>query len=70
MEALVADISKRWGGWEGYADAVGIGPDLVARLRASSSSRSAAIALRLRRFLLAFRPAPRRVAMTHRPNMT
>ncbi len=33
MEALVADISKRFGGWEGYADAVGIGPDLVARLR-------------------------------------
>jgi protein-tyrosine phosphatase len=33
MEALVTDISERWGGWEGYADAVGIGPDLVARLR-------------------------------------
>jgi protein-tyrosine phosphatase len=33
MEALVADISQRWGGWEGYADAVGIRPDMVARLR-------------------------------------
>ena len=37
MEALVEDISKRWGGWEGYADAVGIGPEMMTRLARSSS---------------------------------
>ena len=33
MEALVADVTGRWGGWEGYADAVGVGPEVVVRLR-------------------------------------
>jgi protein-tyrosine phosphatase len=33
MEELLGHVRDRWGDWEGYADAVGMGAGLVARLR-------------------------------------
>lgn len=34
MEELVRIVQRRWHGWGGYADAVGIGAEVVAQLRA------------------------------------
>jgi protein-tyrosine phosphatase len=33
MEELLTIVQERWGGWEGYAEAVGIPTDVVAALR-------------------------------------
>jgi hypothetical protein len=33
MEATIAGVEECWGGWEGYADAMGVAPEVVAALR-------------------------------------
>jgi protein-tyrosine phosphatase len=33
MAALVERVEERWGGWVGYAEAVGVTPDTIGRLR-------------------------------------
>ena len=33
MESLLVRMRERWGDWEGYVDALGIGPDIIAGLR-------------------------------------
>jgi protein-tyrosine phosphatase len=33
MRELVERVKERWGSWDGYADAVGVAPGVVARLR-------------------------------------